>query len=69
MIDKYKKLEKLQTEYLEQYPEEKEERAIGALLFSYGVDKTIEILEKRKGRKIKLITDPNKLDWLDYKYV
>ncbi len=63
--ERYKKLAE---EYEKQFPKDGFQ-TIGALLYHFGSYETEKILEKRKGREIKLRCYPEeKLDYLEYYY-
>lgn len=53
-------------EYLNKYPKQKND--IDALLYSYGLDETDNILNNaiKENKVLKLITDEGKPDFLDY---
>jgi hypothetical protein len=56
-------------EYLLKYP--KEEKNVYAMLYAWGDAETNLILNRalKEDKKVKLLTDNEKLDWLNYEFV
>ena len=56
-------------EYLLKYPDE--EQNVGALIFAFGYEETVNILTEafRLNKKVELIETPDKIDYLEYKFI
>ncbi len=59
-------LEEYMTDYSNQYPEAD---SILPLIYGFGEEHTKTILENRDGAEIKLITDRDRPDFLEWKYI
>ena len=56
-------------EYLLKYPDE--EQNVGALIFAFGFEETVNILSEamKVNKKVELIDSPDKIDFLEYKFI
>lgn len=59
-------LQQLMLTYSEKYPEAE---PLTSLIFFFGEENTLEILKQSRGREIKILTDKNRPDWLDFEYI
>jgi len=59
-------LQKLLQEYSNQYPNSED---LMPLIYGLGEQKTKEILLKRNRRKIKILTNERRIDWVGFEYV
>lgn len=68
VTDKMLEFGSLRLNYLQKYNDNESALDLGALIFAFGVDKTISILKESNGRKIIVTADPKILDAVTYSF-